>query len=276
MTFCLVTASYTLQPGDSTLMLLLGALAIIGIGLGTGVFNATLIRVLHLPSIIATLGTLSILQGASLLLRESPEGLINFEVIEALTTSIGFVPVAFIGVIVLAVARRPLALPHAHGAGDAVGRHGRDVVAAARDRNRAGSVPRIRRLLADGRGRVLLLRRPVPDRLADHRQLRARQHRGGGPRRRQPRRWARLLRGHAPRGVLPHADQERPAAVPAADRVRPDHDRRAHPPGARALPGTRAAGSLPHQLARRGSPTTGSSARRAERAGPCADPTPCR
>ena len=103
MTFCLVTASYTMQPGDSTLMLLLGALALIGIGLATGVFNATLIRVLRLPSIIATLGTLSILQGASLLLRESPEGLINSEVIEALTTSIGFVPVAFIGVVVLAV-----------------------------------------------------------------------------------------------------------------------------------------------------------------------------
>ena len=55
-------------------MLLLGALALIGIGLATGVFNATLIRVLRLPSIIATLGTLSILQGASLLLRETPEG----------------------------------------------------------------------------------------------------------------------------------------------------------------------------------------------------------
>jgi ribose transport system ATP-binding protein len=103
MTFCLVTASYTLQPGDSALMLTVGALAIIGIGLGTGVFNATLIRVLHLPSIIATLGTLSILQGASLLLRDHPEGLINFEVVETLNTSIGVVPVAFIAVIVLAV-----------------------------------------------------------------------------------------------------------------------------------------------------------------------------
>jgi ribose transport system ATP-binding protein len=103
ITFCVVTASYTIQPDDSGLALFLGVLALIGIGLATGVFNATLIRVLHLPSIIATLGTLSILQGASLLLRDHPEGFINFEVIEALTTSIGFVPVAFVAVILLAV-----------------------------------------------------------------------------------------------------------------------------------------------------------------------------
>jgi ribose transport system ATP-binding protein len=103
MTFCVVTASYTMQPGDSVLVLLLGALAVIGIGLATGIFNATLIRVLRLPSIIATLGTLSILQGASLLLREAPAGPINPDVIELLTTSIGFVPVAFIGIVVLAV-----------------------------------------------------------------------------------------------------------------------------------------------------------------------------
>ena len=103
MTFCVVTASYTMQPGDSVLVLLLGALALLGIGLATGVFNATLIRVLRLPSIIATLGTLSILQGASLLLREAPAGPINPDVVELLTTSIGFVPVAFIAVVVLAV-----------------------------------------------------------------------------------------------------------------------------------------------------------------------------
>ena len=103
MTFCVVTASYTMTPDDTGLALVVGALALVGVGLATGVFNATLIRILHLPSIIATLGTLSILQGASLLLRESPEGPINAEVVELLTTSIGFVPVAFVAVIVLAM-----------------------------------------------------------------------------------------------------------------------------------------------------------------------------
>ena len=61
-------------------MLFLGALALLGVGLATGLFNATLIRLLRLPSIIATLGTLSILEGASLLLRDHPEGTINSDV----------------------------------------------------------------------------------------------------------------------------------------------------------------------------------------------------
>jgi ribose/xylose/arabinose/galactoside ABC-type transport system permease subunit len=103
MTLCVVTASFTMQPGESWPVLLAGALALLGLGLATGVFNATLIRVLRLPSIIATLGTLSILQGASLLLRDHPEGFISSDVIELLTTTIGFVPVAFVGVVVLAV-----------------------------------------------------------------------------------------------------------------------------------------------------------------------------
>lgn len=103
MTLCVVTASYTMQEGDTWPMLLVGALALLGLGLATGVFNATLIHVLRLPSIIATLGTLSILAGASLLLRDHPEGFISSDLIEVLTTSVGFLPVAFVGVVVLAV-----------------------------------------------------------------------------------------------------------------------------------------------------------------------------
>jgi len=103
MTMCVVVASFTLQPDKSWDVLLVGALAVVGVGLATGVFNATLIRVLKLPSIIATLGTLSILEGAALLLRDHPEGFINPSVIEALNAGVSFVPYAFIGVVVLAV-----------------------------------------------------------------------------------------------------------------------------------------------------------------------------
>jgi ribose transport system ATP-binding protein len=103
ITMCVVTASFTLKPGETTFALVLGSLAIVGVGLATGIFNATLIRILRLPSIIATLGTLSILQGASLLLRDHPEGPINSNVIDALNTSVGAMPVAFVGVVVLAV-----------------------------------------------------------------------------------------------------------------------------------------------------------------------------
>jgi ribose transport system ATP-binding protein len=103
MTMCVVTASYTMKPESSSLTLLLGALALLGVGLATGVFNATLIRLFRLPSIIATLGTLSILEGASLLLRDHPDGPINSDAIDALNTSVGFVPVAFVAVVVAAV-----------------------------------------------------------------------------------------------------------------------------------------------------------------------------
>ena len=103
MTMCVVVASFTLKPDRSWPLLLVGALAVLGVGVATGVFNATLIRVLKLPSIIATIGTLSILEGASLLLRDHPEGFINADVIEALNAGVSFVPYAFIGVVVLAV-----------------------------------------------------------------------------------------------------------------------------------------------------------------------------
>jgi ribose transport system ATP-binding protein len=103
MTLCVVLASYWMTPATSTLGLILGAFGLIGVGLATGVFNATLIRVLGLPSIIATLGTLSILEGVSLLKRDSPSGEINGDFTSALNTKVSFVPLAFVGVVVLAV-----------------------------------------------------------------------------------------------------------------------------------------------------------------------------
>jgi ribose transport system ATP-binding protein len=104
MTMCVVTASFTLTPTTSGLALVPGSFALLGVGLATGVFNAFLIRALRLPSIVATLGTLSILEGASLLLRSFPEGPVNTDVTSALTSSVSFVPYAFVGVVVLAVA----------------------------------------------------------------------------------------------------------------------------------------------------------------------------
>ena len=103
MTLCVVIASFTLTPTTSGFAIVPGALALIGVGIATGLFNALLIRVLRLPSIVATLGTLSILEGASLLLRSYPQGAINTDVTNALTRSVvGWIPLAFIGVVVLA------------------------------------------------------------------------------------------------------------------------------------------------------------------------------
>ena len=103
MTFCVVVASYTMAFDTSGWALLPGGLVLIAVGLGTGIFNAVIIRVLKLPSIIATLGTFSILEGASLLLRDHPEGPISSDAISSLTKSVSFVPIAFVAVVVLAV-----------------------------------------------------------------------------------------------------------------------------------------------------------------------------
>ena len=103
MTMCVVTASFTMKPDASTVALVFGALAVVGVGVATGVFNATLIRFFRLPSIIATLGTLSILEGASLWLRSAPEGPINSDVVAKLNSTVSFIPFAFIGVVMLAV-----------------------------------------------------------------------------------------------------------------------------------------------------------------------------
>jgi ribose transport system ATP-binding protein len=103
MTLCVVVASYTMTPTTSTGGLIPGALALVGVGLAVGIFNALLIRVFRLPSIIATIGTLSILQGAALWLRDHPQGSISSDAVGTLTTSWSFVPVAFVGVVVLAL-----------------------------------------------------------------------------------------------------------------------------------------------------------------------------
>ena len=102
MTMCVVTASFTMTPSQSGLALLPGALALVGVGLATGMFNAFLIRVLRLPSIVATLGTLSVLSGIALLLRGYPQGPINTDVTNTLVSSVSFIPLAFLAVVALA------------------------------------------------------------------------------------------------------------------------------------------------------------------------------
>jgi ribose/xylose/arabinose/galactoside ABC-type transport system permease subunit len=103
LTFCVVLASYTMTPATSSLGLVPGALALVGVGLGVGLFNAMLVRLFRLPSIIATLGTTAILTGASFWLRDHPSGPISTNAIDELTTSWSFVPLAFIAIVVLAL-----------------------------------------------------------------------------------------------------------------------------------------------------------------------------
>jgi ribose transport system ATP-binding protein len=104
MTLCVVVGSFTIRDGLAWYYLVPGALAVLGVGVAVGFANATLVRVMRLPSIIATLATLSILQGIALRLRPVAGGTINGEITDALSDSVSFMPYAFIGVLVLAVA----------------------------------------------------------------------------------------------------------------------------------------------------------------------------
>ncbi len=98
-----VIASFLIVPDSSTPEILLGIGAILLCGAGVGLVNATLVRGVKIPSIIATLATLSILDGISLTLRETPSGTIDPDFVSWLKASVGPVPVAFIAVAVGAI-----------------------------------------------------------------------------------------------------------------------------------------------------------------------------
>jgi len=103
MTMGVIIASFIITDDAPPNAVLLGALAILGMGILVGLFNATLVRWVKLPAIIATLATLSILDGIALSLRPIAAGLISFDFLDSITTSVGFVPVAFIIMLIAAI-----------------------------------------------------------------------------------------------------------------------------------------------------------------------------
>ncbi|HYG72644.1 MAG TPA: hypothetical protein VEC15_10240, partial [Actinomycetota bacterium] len=103
VTFGVVVASFLIGPESTPSELLVGVLAIFGSGLALGLVNAALVVWVKIPSIIATLATLSILNGISLTLRETPGGVIDREFAAGLGTQIGPVPVAFLAVVAAAL-----------------------------------------------------------------------------------------------------------------------------------------------------------------------------
>jgi ribose transport system ATP-binding protein len=99
-----VVFSFFAQQGQSGGRLALGILAVIGVAVLVGLVNVTLVRVFKLASVLATLATYIVIQGISLLLRSEPGGYIRSGVTSTLTTSWGWVPLAFIAACVLALA----------------------------------------------------------------------------------------------------------------------------------------------------------------------------
>ncbi|MBL8098188.1 MAG: hypothetical protein JNK81_03355, partial [Anaerolineales bacterium] len=103
MTMGIIIASFIIVADAPPNIVLLGVLAILGMGIFVGLFNATLVRWVKLPAIIATLATFSILDGIALSLRPIAAGLIDFGFLKTLTTSIGFLPIAFIVMFIAAI-----------------------------------------------------------------------------------------------------------------------------------------------------------------------------
>ncbi|HEX9122153.1 MAG TPA: amidohydrolase family protein [Actinomycetota bacterium] len=100
VTLGVVIASYLIGPDSTSTQILLGVGAIFLCGLALGLVNAGLVLWLKIPSIIATLATLSILNGISLTLRATPGGVIDRDFTSWLAHGIGPVPIAFIVVVV--------------------------------------------------------------------------------------------------------------------------------------------------------------------------------
>jgi cytosine/adenosine deaminase-related metal-dependent hydrolase/ribose/xylose/arabinose/galactoside ABC-type transport system permease subunit len=94
-----VIASYRIGPEATAPEIAAGVGIILSCGVALGLVNAGLVRGLKIPSIIATLATLSILDGISLTLRPTAQGIINEDLVALLKTSVGPIPVAFLVVV---------------------------------------------------------------------------------------------------------------------------------------------------------------------------------
>jgi len=100
ISFGVVVASFLIGAEATASQILIGSLAVLGCGLLLGLVNAGLVRGVKIPSIIATLATLSILDGISLTLRPTAQGIISGDLVSFLTASIGPVPIAFIVIVI--------------------------------------------------------------------------------------------------------------------------------------------------------------------------------
>ena len=147
ISFGVVVASYLIGADATIGQILVGVAAVLGAGMLLGLVNAGLVRGVKIPSIVATLATLSILDGISLTLRPTAQGQISQNLVKVLTATAGPIPIAFI-VIVLGAGALDLWL-HASGSGLAVRAVGYDEKSAKRGGIRTTWV-RVRALLLAG------------------------------------------------------------------------------------------------------------------------------
>jgi ribose transport system ATP-binding protein len=103
MGLVVVVQSFFLVSGASPSGQAAGFAVALGIAVMVGLLNWLLVDPLGLHPMVATLATFMALQAVSLSLRPVPGGLIADPVMEGIGTQLGFVPLLFIGVVVLGV-----------------------------------------------------------------------------------------------------------------------------------------------------------------------------
>ncbi|MEE8497069.1 MAG: amidohydrolase family protein [Acidimicrobiia bacterium] len=147
ISFGVVTGSFLIGADATFSQILIGISVILLSGVGLGLINAGLIRGVKIPSIIATLATLSILNGIALTMRPAAQGIINGGLVSVMRTSVGPIPVAFIVVVAAAVLGDVWL--HASGSGLELRAVGFDERSAKRDGVRTNWL-RVRALLLSG------------------------------------------------------------------------------------------------------------------------------
>jgi ribose/xylose/arabinose/galactoside ABC-type transport system permease subunit len=103
MTLVVCVGSYILPADAAWYTLLFASIGLVAIGVAVGLLNAFLVRVVRMPSIIATLATFSILQGIALELRPTPGGEISLDFADTIGSAWSWMPFAFIAVALLAI-----------------------------------------------------------------------------------------------------------------------------------------------------------------------------
>ncbi len=141
MGFIVVLATFVLTPGESGPLLALGLVVMILVGLVVGFLNWLAVTALKMPPLIATLISYIALQGFARVLRPNPVGAIDTGLTNAISTQIGFVPVAAIVVVVMGLALEYMLLRTRAGA----------------QLRAAGSDPQVARRVGMPVGRVTLL-----------------------------------------------------------------------------------------------------------------------
>ena len=104
MALTVVVLSFRLGDAQGTGSLVLGIAMVIAIGVAVGVLHGLLIRKARISPIITTLATSIALLGLAQLLRPNPDGVIAIGFSDTLQKSVGFLPIAFVVALLLAVA----------------------------------------------------------------------------------------------------------------------------------------------------------------------------